>query len=221
MAGSDNTHGVHRLGNSQEAVDIGAQHVVALGTELGGGFVAVLVDIDHDLLKALLGVIEGPGVAAGVLLHFQGGRGNTAGVGGLARAIGNLGILEHDNAFRRGRHIGAFGHGNTAVFDQHLGVFTVQLVLGCAGQRHIARHAPDVTVFHVLGIFVVFSVGADPATLHFFDALQGLQVDALLMDNHALGIGAGNDLGAQLVGFLDRVNGHVAGTGNHHGFAVQ
>src|SRR5690554_4783619 len=221
MAGSDNTHGVHCLGHPQEAIDVGAQHVVALGTELGGGFVAVLVDIDHDFLKALLGVIEGPGIAAGVLLHFQCGSGNTAGVRRLARAVGDLGVLENDNALWRGRHVGAFGHGNTAVFDQHLGVFTIQLVLGRTRQCHVARYAPDVAIFHVLGVFVELSVGADPATLHFLDALQGLQVDALLMDDNALGIGAGNDFGAQLVSFLDGVNGYVAGTRNHHGFAFQ
>src|SRR5690606_40318930 len=59
-----------------------------------------------------------------------------------------------------------------------------------ARQCYVARYAPDVAVFDILGIFVEFSVGADAATLDFLDALEGLQVDPVLVNDHALGVGA-------------------------------
>src|SRR5690554_1173737 len=221
MAGSDHAHGVHSPGNAQEAIDVGTYHVIAFGAELGCGFETVLVDFDHDFLKTLLGVIEGPGVTAGVLLHFQCGGGDTTGVGGFTRAVGNFGVLEQDDAFRCGRHVGAFRDRDTTVFDQSLGVAAIELVLGCTGQSHVARYGPDVAVFHVLGVFVEFSVGTDAATFHLFDALESLQVDALLVHDHALGVRAGDHLGTKLVCLFNGVDGHVAGAGNHNGLAVE
>jgi hypothetical protein len=45
-------------------------------------------DVAHDVAEALLGELEGPRVAAGVLLHLQGADRDTADVGGLAGAEG-------------------------------------------------------------------------------------------------------------------------------------
>src|SRR5690606_7161776 len=119
---SDKAHGGHGAGHLHEAADVGARHVVAGHAEFLGGLEAVVVDVDHDLPEALFSVLEGPGVAAGILLHLQGAGGNAPGVGGLAGAIGDAGGLEDLDAFRGGGHVGAFGDGDAAVLHQGLGV---------------------------------------------------------------------------------------------------
>ena len=74
------------------------------------------MDARHDLGEPLLGVLEGPGVAAGVLLHLQRGGGDAAGVGGLAGAEERRpASWKTATRLGRGGHVGALGDGDAAV----------------------------------------------------------------------------------------------------------
>ena len=111
----DEALGEHRVGHLHEAADVRAQHVVPrLPVFVRGGRAAV-VDADHDLGEPFLGVLERPGVAAGVLLHFQRGGGHAAGVGGLARAEQDAGLLEDRDGLTGRGHVGALRHREQAV----------------------------------------------------------------------------------------------------------
>ena len=46
------------------------------------------------------------------------------------------------------------------------------------------------------------------------DLLNDLVIDAVLIDDIAVGVAHGDDLGAQLGGLLVGVDGHIAGTGD-------
>src|SRR5690606_23252478 len=97
----------HRFRDAPEPGDVGAEHVVARASVLDRGFVAVAVDALHDLVQPLLRVVEGPRVAARVLLHLEGRGRDAARVRGFTRAVGDAGLLEHAHAARRYRHVRA------------------------------------------------------------------------------------------------------------------
>src|SRR5699024_7272585 len=80
---SDHPEGDHRVGDLGEAGDVRAEHVVAGLAVLVGGLPAAVVHVGHDLGEARLGVLEVPGVPAGVLLHLERGGGDAPGVRGL------------------------------------------------------------------------------------------------------------------------------------------
>ena len=61
----------------------------------------------------------------------------------------------------------------------------------------------------------------DTAALDLLDLLDHGDVDAVRIVDIAVGIGHGHDLGAQLLGLLRGVDGHVAGTGDHDGLALE
>src|SRR3546814_6349291 len=60
-----------------------------------GGRGAVIGDVSHDPRQPFLGLIEGPAVARGVLLHFERGGGDAAGIGRLARREHHARSEEH------------------------------------------------------------------------------------------------------------------------------
>ena len=59
---SDHAKRAHGFSNPHEARDIGTQNVIAGRTVFICGAVATVVDIDHDLRQALIGLGEGPAV---------------------------------------------------------------------------------------------------------------------------------------------------------------
>src|SRR5690625_3216570 len=97
----------------------------------------------------------------------------------LAWSKRNTRLMEHFDSVRGGGHVGAFGHGNNAVGHQGARGIGVQLILSGAGQGHIAGNTPDIAAFHVLGVFMLVGVFFDALALYFFQALDGIQMDAI------------------------------------------
>jgi hypothetical protein len=87
--------------------------------------------------------LEGPRVAAGVLLHLERAGGHAAGVGRLARGEGDTGVLEERDRLGGGGHVRALGDELHAVGDERAWRRSRELVLGGAGQRDVAGHVPD------------------------------------------------------------------------------
>ena len=145
------------------------------------------------------------------------------------RRVGRLGRPKEDavgqqilNGLGGGGHIGALGHDGDAVGHQGLGILLVQLILVAQGQGDVAGDLPHVAaVVAVGGAGDALGVLADAGALHFLDLLHHVQVDAVGVVDIALGVGHGDDLGAQLHGLLGGVNGDVAGAGDDHGLALQ
>ncbi len=61
----------------------------------------------------------------------------------------------------------------------------------------------------------------DPATFHFLELLEQRKIQPLFMKYHPVGIGAGHNLAAELVDFLNGIDRHIAGTGNAADLAIQ
>ncbi len=61
----------------------------------------------------------------------------------------------------------------------------------------------------------------DAATLDFLELLDQVEIEPLFVVDDAVGVGAGDTLAAELVDLLDGVDGHVAGTGDQAGLAVE
>ena len=93
---SDHAERDHRLGDADEAGDVGADRRSCRALPYSSAVAAAARRGSPSMISAsaLLGVLEGPGVAAGVLLHLQRGGGDAAGVGRLARAEGDAGLAE-------------------------------------------------------------------------------------------------------------------------------
>ena len=79
---SNHTLAHHSAGDLLEACDVGTGNQVALHAITLGCIGSVLVDVDHDVVQALVNLFKGPGEAQAVLAHFQAGSSNAAGVGG-------------------------------------------------------------------------------------------------------------------------------------------
>ena len=178
------------------------------------------MDVHHDLFQTLLGVLETPGVAAGVLLHLQGAGCHAAGVGRLAGPERNACVHEHVNPLGCGRHVGAFGDRDTAIFDQHLGILGGQLVLGGAWQRDLARHVPDTAVLKIGRACPLLDVGTETTTLDLLDLLEQSQIDPVLVDHDTVGIGAGDHARTECLRLFDGVDGDVARARDHAGLTL-
>ena len=61
----------HRIGDLEEAADVGPIHQVAGRAVHLGRLVARLVDGDHDLVQAIVHFLAGPGDAHAVLRHLE------------------------------------------------------------------------------------------------------------------------------------------------------
>lgn len=73
------------------------------------------MDFSHDLGQPVVGLLEAPTIAAGVLLHFESRGGHPSGVRGLAGRKQHASLLKHPDHIGRGRHIGAFRDRDHAV----------------------------------------------------------------------------------------------------------
>ena len=164
---------------------------------------------------------EGPGVAAGVLLHFQRGRGHASGVGGLARAEQDAGVLEDRDGFTGRGHVGTLRHREQSVARQPGGGVAVELVLRGARQRDGRVEVPDGATVHVVDGGAPGLVVLEPSALDLLDLAQQRDVNPGLVHDVAGGVRAGHDGGAKGLGLGDRVDGDVAGAGDHNALAVE
>jgi len=73
----------------------------------------------------------------------------------------------------------------------------------------------------ILGLRVLGDVFADALALDLLEALDEREVDAVLVVDEAVRVGHGDDLRAQLRGLFARVDGDVAGAGDHDGLALE
>jgi len=96
----DHTIGLDRFGHAEEAGHIGAEGIIVFASIAPCDPRAVAVDGAHDLLQLLVDVAESPLFLRGILAHFEGGDGDSAGVGGLAGSVENL-VLPEDQAHER------------------------------------------------------------------------------------------------------------------------
>ena len=98
-------------------------------------------------------------------------------------------------------------------------MFRVQFVLRGAGQGDVAGHVPDGAVLVVLGLGMLIDVLLDALALDFLEALDGLEIHAVLVVDPAVGIAHGDDFAASCVTFSFGINGYVARTGNDNALA--
>ena len=169
------------------------------------------MDALHDGLQALFGVLEGPRVAARVLLHLERGSRHAAGIGRLAGSKGDPGLLKHAHTTGCGRHVGALGDRPAAVADKGAGRGFIELVLRRARQRDVARDVPDPAAREILRIAVLVCIVRNAAALDLLQALDEREVDAALVQDHAVRIRACDHPTAEFLQLLDGVDRDIAG----------
>ena len=158
----------------------------------------------------------------GVLLHLERRGGDAAGVGRLARGEGHPGL-----ARRRWTASGVVGmlapsatraavatSASAARSSSSFWVAQGSATSHGTSQMRAARRTNSRRGARL-------GVVADPAALDLLDLLQQLEVDALLVDDVAGGVGAGDHRAAELVHLLDGVDGDVAGSGDDDALAVE
>ena len=140
------------------------------------------VDVGHDIVKVLVYFFGRPRHAQRVLAHFQAGSGHAAGVAGFARRIENLRL--HKGVHRCGGagHIGAFGHADAAVAQEHGRIGFVELVLSGAGQGDVAGHTPRAQAL-VIGQALLLGIHGKARAALVFQFFQCFE----LQFGHALG----------------------------------
>ena len=179
-------------------------------------------DALHDALQLGIHFLKGPAQALGVLAHLQAGGGHAAGIGSLGGSVQDaVGQVDLDG-LRGAGHVGALAHDGAAALHQSLSGLLVDLVLGRAGQGDVAGDRPNLgAISHIGSTGVGLGVLLDAAAAHFLQVLDVGQVDAVGVVDVAVGVGHGHDLGTQLGCLLAGVDGHVAGTGDDHGLALE
>eukprot|EP00825_Cyclidium_porcatum_P023890 TRINITY_DN26471_c0_g1_i1.p5 TRINITY_DN26471_c0_g1~~TRINITY_DN26471_c0_g1_i1.p5 ORF type:complete len:244 (+),score=28.09 TRINITY_DN26471_c0_g1_i1:753-1484(+) len=216
LPGLDEPLRQHRMRDLLEGGDVGPHDEVARASVALGRRCALPVDAVHDHVQARVHFLEGPVQALGVLAHLQRTGGHATGVGGLGGAEGNVVVEEGVHGLGSRWHVGPFAHRDTPVVDQHLGRRAVDLVLGRAGERYVTGDGPDASpAIEVLGGGVGVGVLPDPAALHLLDALDGVELDAVVIDDITAAVGQRHDLRPEGLGLLRGVDGHIAGAGDH------
>ncbi len=176
-------------------------------------------DAHHDVVELLVHFLKAPGVPHGILAHLQAAGGYATGVGRLSGTKEDPRLLELLHRFGGAGHIGPLRHRHNAAGDELFRSLSIQLVLGGAGQGDIAFNAPDtLAALGVGGGGDLVQIFLDAAPADLFDFPHNGQVDALFVKDIPVRIGHRHHLGPQLGGLLAGVDGHVAGTGDNHGF---
>src|SRR5262249_47489900 len=132
----------HRVGDFQEAGDVGAVDVVARSPEPLGSVGARLVDAAHDHAQPLVDLFAQPAVAHAVLRHLEARDRDAAGVRRLARAVQDLRGDELTDAVEVGRHVCALGDDVDAILQEIRGVLAADLVLRRARKRTLRFVVP-------------------------------------------------------------------------------
>src|SRR5699024_801660 len=145
-----------------------------------------------------------------------------AGVRGLARPEGDVGLAEHGDGLRGAGHVRPLGHGLHAVLDQGACGLDVELVLSGAGQGDVRRDVPDAAAPDEAGpAAAALGVLVDAAALDLLDLLQQLEVDAVLVDDVSRGVRRGHGHPAELADLLARVQGDGPRAGDDPAAAVR
>ena len=126
---SDDALCEHRVRDALEPGRVRAHDVVAGAAVALGGLEGGVVHALHDRAQLRLAVGERPALARRVLAHLEGGGGDTARVGRLARSEEHPGALQRGDRVRRRGHVGALGDGAHAIGDERAGIAPVELVL--------------------------------------------------------------------------------------------
>src|SRR5664280_78043 len=220
----------HRVGDLEEARDVGACHVVALDAVSIGGFDALPVDGLHDAVQARVHFFARPAETQAVLAHLEARGGHAAGVGGLAGTVEDALLDEDVDALGDGRHVGAFGDHVHAVVQEVLRILGVDLVLHRAREGALGLVVPQrVEVLGLVdgrvdGALELVGVLADAAALDVLEIEQEgvlLAIDAGLVVDVAGGVAAGDGLAAEVEDLLDRVLGDVAGAADEARLALE
>ncbi|MNN09903.1 hypothetical protein D3C81_1228090 [compost metagenome] len=163
-----------------------------------------------------------PQQAHGVLRHFQARHGYAARIGGLARGVQNAGVQEDIHSLEGSRHVGAFGHTDTAVTQQGAGIFGAQLVLRGAWQGDVARQAPRGLALAELQAELPGQL-ADTSTLDVFQLHQGVPLgvgQAGFCIQGTFRVRQRDHLAAQVHDLTRSILGDVARTRHRHAAAV-
>ena len=90
-----------------------------------------------------------------------------------------------------------------------LSIFEVKFVLSCARKSDIDWNAPNATAILVLNAFATLRIFRDTAALNFLDLLDECHINAVRIIDPASGIRQGNDLSAELLSLLGRIDRNV------------
>src|SRR3954469_23141420 len=224
LAASNHPEGQHRVGDLLEAGDVGALDVIDIAAAAVAIFEAAGVDPVHDLPEQLLELLLLPGDAGRILAHLEAGDGDSAGIGGLAGRVEQLGVLEDVHAREVGGHVGALGDRDAAVRDEGARTVAEQLVLGRAGKSDVARYAPGALAGmegRALERICIFRDSAAALGLVGLDPVDLLLVDAVGIVDEALAVGQGQHLAAELDDLLGGMGGDVAGARDDRALADQ
>lgn len=188
----------------------------------GGGRV---VDAAHNGPQLLVYLPPGPAVADGVLGHLQSGHGHAAGTGGLGARREDLGAEPQElQRLGGGGHVGSLYIIAHVVGDQQHRVVHRQLVLGGAGDRHIAGDLPGLfsrVKLHAEAVGVgLHTVLAAVAHLY-HEIILLLGVHAVGVVDIPVGAGEGDHPAPQLGSLAAHAPAHVAEAGDDQALALQ
>lgn len=222
---------VHGLSDLDEASNVGTGDERGELALLGGdvllsGSNTVIEGILHDSLELVVDLLGRPGETAAVLGHLETRNGDTTAVSGLSGGVPEgvgpvLGTvsLENVDGLLGGSHVGALGEDVAAVLDQVDGLLLADLVLGGAGEGDVdlADVGPGADASDVLGPAVGLELDDGAAIrlerddgVDIFLGEGSLAVD----DDGTLGVGEGEDGGAELEALEGGVLGDVTGAGD-------
>ncbi len=154
------------------------------------------------------------------MAHFERGNRDAARIGGFGGHEQNARVLEHVDRLGSRRHIRAFADREDFVLDERFGVVCVKLVLRGAGEGNVAFYLPYSAAFVELRALDALGVFFDPASLYFLDVAHDIEVYSVFIVDPTVGIGHGDDLCAEALRFLRRIDSNVARAGDCDGFAV-
>ena len=213
--------GDHRVGDLDEAGEVGSGNVVALHAVLLGRVVGVVVDGLHDVLELGVDLFGGPRKAHGVLAHLETGNRDAAGVGGLAGRERDAAVEVVDGV-GRAAHVRSLDDHHAAVLDEHLGVIAVEFVLDGAGEGDVALDFPGLAALDELGA-ELGGVGLDDVVVagaeleHVIDAFLS---HSLFVIDVAVGTGDGDNLSTELNELLGGAPGDVTEAGESDRLAL-
>src|SRR5690606_11435604 len=110
-------------------------------------------------------------------------------------SVGDIIVQKQADRLRRTGHIGTFTHGDAAVINQNLCIISIQFILSSAGKSQITVNVPDIAIFDIFSMWMVIHITGEPTTLDLFDLNDGIDVDAMFINDDAVRVRAGNDFG--------------------------
>jgi len=228
---------LHRLSDLEETSNVAAgdqagEHIVTVLDVLLGGVETLVESVLHDGLELLVDLLGGPGETLAVLRHLETGNGNTTAVGSLARGIPDgIGllllavVLKDLDCLESAAHVGTLSDELAAVGNQVLSLGLVDFVLGSTGKGDInlANVEPGAGALDVLETSTGGVLGESLALdLELSNRPNILGGDEAIVDGNkgTLGIGKGDNGGAELNALEGSVLSDVAGAGEGNTLAL-